>query len=456
MMKILLISPCRESEIKTPKGVMVPQLSLQLLAAITPSEHEVIIREEEIENINLDEECDVVGITCMTANAPRAYYYAEEFKKRGRTIVMGGVHPSILPDEALKFSDSVVIGEAEDIWGKVLKDFGNGKLQKKYFKPSPSLDRYIPVNHNSAEKRRLFNIIPVMTTRGCPYNCDFCCVSGIFGSKIRHVPVENVIRELVESAGKKFLFLDDNIIGDPRYAKELFRAMKPLNIRWVGQASISFASDTDLIKLAAESGCNGLFMGFESVSVSQLKTMRKSVKELKMVEEAINKIHSFGISILASLIFGFDGDTKQIFSETLEFLNKNRIGLANFNVLTPYPGTKLYRRFKEERRLLTSDWRCYDNNTVVFKPKNMTPLELQAGRIWTTKQYTRIGAIMTRLLFHLNHPLMHVSINLGSRQSCKNEIKRFPKLISGILRPENKTAHEAEKYSLRSFKFSSY
>jgi radical SAM superfamily enzyme YgiQ (UPF0313 family) len=189
---------------------MVPQLALQLLAGITPPEHEVTIREEEIEAINLDEECDIVGLTCMTANAPRAYYYAREFKKRGRTVIMGGVHPSILPDEALQFCDSVVIGEAEDVWVQVLKDFSNGRLQKKYSKPFPSLDTYIPIEHNSAEKKKLFNVIPVMTTRGCPYSCDFCCVSWIFGNKIRHVPIENVVREMVDSGGKNFSYLIKN------------------------------------------------------------------------------------------------------------------------------------------------------------------------------------------------------------------------------------------------------
>jgi hypothetical protein len=206
------------------------------------------------------------------------------------------------------------------------------------------------------------------------------------------------------------------------------------------------------LELTAESGCSGLYIGFESVSDYQLGKMRKSFKDLKKVEEAIAKIHSFGIPMLASMIFGFDDDTKHVFSETLEFLYKNRIGLANFNVLTPYPGTKIYHQFKEEQRFLTNDWRCYDNNTVVFRPKNMTPLELQAGRLWATQQFTKISAIMKRLLFHPyhHHPLMHLGINFGSRQSCKYEIKRFPKLISTILQPEGQGVYKAH---IKSFKF---
>jgi radical SAM superfamily enzyme YgiQ (UPF0313 family) len=372
----------------------------------------------------------------MTSNAPRAYILAEEFKKRGKAVVMGGVHPTILPDEALRYADSVVIGEAEGVWEQLLKDFKYGRLKKKYHKPYPSLDKYVHIRHRKGKKKRLFNVVPVMTTRGCPYNCDFCCVHDIFGKKVRHIPIKNVVQDITDSEGKTFLFLDDNIIGDPKYAKELFRAIKPLNIKWGGQASISFVRETELMKLAVESGCIGLFFGLESVSKSQLLTMRKSIKDIEKVEEAIKKVKSFGIHFHASMIFGFDDDTKDIFPETLDFLDKNKIGSASMNILTPYPGTRTYQKYKNEGRIITDNWRYYDHNTVVFKPKNMSPLELQAGRLWAVEEFTKISSTMRRLPFNTSHSILHLAVNLGSRKSIYNEIRYFPRIAAELYKSE--------------------
>ena len=431
-MKVLLISPSIAPDVKTPKGLMIPQLALHILEGLTPPEYEVKTIEEETEGINLDEDANLVGISCMTANAPRAYHLAQEFKKRGKKVVLGGVHPTLLPDEALRYADSVVIGEAEGVWEQVLEDFKNGALQKTYHYPKPSLDRYIPLKFRKLTKKRLFNVIPVMTTRGCPYSCEFCCVSDIFGKEIRHVPISNVVRDIKDSRGKIFIFLDDNIIGKPHYAKELFKAITAYKIKWVGQASISFVHDTELMKLAAESGCAALFFGLESVAEAQLKTMRKSIKEIKGIEDAIKRVKDFGIHFHASMVFGFDGDTKETFPETLKFLQRNKIGTASFNVLTPYPGTRIYEQLKREGRLLTTDWKYYDHSTVVFKPKNMTPYELQAGEIWIKREFTKISSILRRLSGNLSHPLLHLALNFGSRKNVKTDIEKLPKLVSDI------------------------
>lgn len=200
----------------------MPQLALYILEGLTPPEYEVKIVEEEAERIDLEVDCNLVGISCMTANAPRAYQLSREFRKRGKTVVLGGVHPTILPEEALQHADSVVIGEAEGVWEKLLEDFRHSNLQQTYHDPLPDLKKYIPKDFTHIIKKRLFNLIPVLTTRGCPYNCNFCCVTNLFGKKIRHIPIENVVRDIQESGAKEFLFLDDNIIGHPSYAKELF------------------------------------------------------------------------------------------------------------------------------------------------------------------------------------------------------------------------------------------
>ncbi|MFW6181493.1 MAG: B12-binding domain-containing radical SAM protein [Spirochaetota bacterium] len=436
-MKILLISPCKDPRLRKPKYLMIPQLALHLIAALTPPEHEVRILEEEIEDIDLEESCDLVGISCMTSNAARAYDLAREFRSRGRKVVLGGVHPTLLPAEALEHCDAVVVGEVEGVWERLVGDARSGRLQKVYHHPQPSLERYVGMKNRRNTKKRLFDVVPVMTTRGCPYSCEFCCVHDIFGRRIRHVPVENVVRDIEDSGGKIFIFLDDNIIGEPAYAKQLFRAISPLGIRWVGQASLSFVKDTELIRLARDSGCRGLFFGLESVSRTQLARMRKSIKELAGIEEAIRKIKEYGIYFHASLIFGFDSDTTDSFPETLDFLDKNRISSASINVLTPYPGTQVFRSFKEQGRLLTEDWRYYDHSTVVFRPRNMSPFELQAGRLWVLKEFTKMTSLLRRLPANLDHPLMHLAMNLGFQHGCRKEIADLPGLASRLFPVED-------------------
>ncbi len=414
-MKILLISPTIAPNRRTNKELMMPQLALYILEGLTPPEHEVTIIEEETEDIDLDQECDLVGISCMTANAPRAYELCSEFKKRGKTVVLGGVHPTILPDEALQHADCVVKGEAEGIWPIVLEDFENNELKQTYKDPDPDLSKYVPKDFSSLTKKRLLNLIPITTTRGCPYNCDFCCVTDLFGKKIRHIPVENIVRDIKESKAKNFMFLDDNIIGDPEYAKEMFKAIKPLNINWGGQASISLlVKDTELMQLAADSGCKVLFLGIESIGEEQSKSFKKSIKEIKELEDSLKKIKEMGILIHASIVFGLDSDKKGIFDETVKFLIKNKVSTVSFNVLTPYPGTKVYEDLKNENRLTTRDWRYYDHNTVVFEPKNMSRYELQMGKTGARKKFYSISSVLKRLPGNMSNPFIYLAMNYGN------------------------------------------
>jgi len=398
-MKILFVSPSVNPNEKTNKQMLMPQLALFILQGLTPKEHQVVTVDEEAEDIDLEQDCDLVGISFMTSNASRAYWLAQEFKKRGKTVVLGGVHPTLLPDEALPHGDSVVIGEAEGVWAELLEDYQNGCLKKRYHNPRPDLSKYVPKDFSKITKRHLFGLVPIMTSRGCPYHCDFCCVTDLFGKEIRHIPVENVVRDIKESGRKIFMFLDDNIIGHPSYAKELFAALKPLKISWVGQSSISLlVKDDELLKLAVESGCKGLFVGLESVKEAQMSSLRKSFSSLQGLEHGLKKMRQAGIFALASMIFGFDEDTEEVFDDTVRFLIKNKVHTVAFNVLTPYPGTKTFQKMKEEGRLLTDDWKYYDHSTVVFQPKNMSPYELMAGKIRARKKFYRPWSILRRLL----------------------------------------------------------
>jgi radical SAM superfamily enzyme YgiQ (UPF0313 family) len=427
--KILLISPTVDAEKRTNKGLMMPQLALYILEGLTPEEHDVHIIEEETSPVDLDQACDLVGISCMTANAPRAYELCMEFKKRGKTVLLGGVHPTILPEEALEHADCVVVGEAEGVWDTLLRDFQNNELKEKYHDPKPDLGKYVRKDFKKILKNRLFKMIPVMTTRGCPYNCEFCCVTNLFGRKIRHMPIENVISDIKDSGAKNIMFLDDNIIGHPKYAKALFKAIKPLKVNWVGQASVSLlVADDELMQLAADSGCKAMFFGIESVSVDQLQTLRKALKEIEHLESAIKKIKKMGILIHASMVFGFDNDTKEIFSETVEFLIRNKVSTVSFNVLTPYPGTKIYDELKSEDRLTTTDWKYYDHNTVVFKPKNMTPYELQMGKINARKKFYSLPSVLKRLSGNLYNPKLYVPMNYGHMKQVRVEARRMEKL----------------------------
>jgi radical SAM superfamily enzyme YgiQ (UPF0313 family) len=431
-MKILLISPAREKHAYTNKGIMIPQLALFILQGLTPKKHQVRIVEEEFIPVDFEEDCDIVGISFMTSNAYRAYNISKEFKKRGKTIIMGGIHPTILPNEALKYADAVVIGEAEGVWEKVLEDIENNCLKKKYHVADPDLTRYIPKNFSALKSKKLFNLVPIMTTRGCPYNCEFCCVSKIFGKKVKHIPVENVVRDIVESKAKRFIFLDDNIIGNQSYAKKLFTALKPLKIGWLAQASISFAKNTELMQLAKDSGCKGLFIGLETVDERQLQSMKKLDGSIENVEKALRKIRKMGIVIQASVIFGFDNDSHHIFNDTLKFLIKNHICSASFNILTPYPGTKIYDEFKKKGRIINNRWEYYDHHTVVFRPAKMTPLELQLGKINAKEKFYSFLSIIRRFRGNLSNPFIYIMANVGYMKLAKSEKKRIAYIESTL------------------------
>lgn len=432
-MKLLLVSPCQDEHLRSPRALRIPQIALNIIAALTPSHYEIKIVEEELEEIDLDEECDIVGISTMTSNAPRAYGIAEQFRDRGRTVVIGGVHPTVRPEEASRYADAVVIGEAEDTWGDVIDDFEQGDLKRFYRSQRPDVREYpLPRRDLTPRSSGIFNVMPVVTTRGCPYDCDFCCVSTLFGRKLRSLPVQKVVADIKASKGKIFLFLDDNVIGNPNYAKELFKAIEPLRIRWVGQASVSFVDDTELMRLAARSGCRALFFGLETVSTSVLQRMRKSIKELSAIHDAIEKVRDFGIHFHASMVFGFDDEEKSIFADSLDFLMENKIPTVSFNVLTPYPGTRVYDRLKAEGRLLTEDWQHYDHNTVVFEPKNMTPQELMEGHLWARREFYKLSSVAKRFTRALSHPLLFAAMNFAYRTGVRHDIRNLPTEIARL------------------------
>jgi radical SAM superfamily enzyme YgiQ (UPF0313 family) len=393
----------------------MPQLTLGVISALTPPEVEVDVVEEELEEINFDVSYDLVGISCMTTSAPRAYQLSSVFRKKGAKVVLGGIHPTVMPDEAIAHCDCVVMGEAEGCWGELLEDFKGNRLKRFYRSFDSDLAKFpiAKLNHNHTP----FHVVPVFCTRGCPYNCEFCSVTDLYGKRIRHRKVQDIVSEIASRESRKIFFLDDNIMGDAKFAKELFTSLLDLKIHWwVGQASISAAKDTALLKLAQKSGCVGLFIGVESVSSGNLKRLRKAPDNAEEFRQAINIIRDSGILFHASLVFGFDDDDKTIFERTLEFLDKSRITSATFNILTPYPGTAIFRRFEKEGRLLSRNWQDYNHRTVVFRPKNMSPEELAEGFLWLARNFYSRASVFTRFFENLTHPLLYFLTSWGLRK----------------------------------------
>ncbi len=417
-MKILLLSPSQHATLRTPSALQIPELALQVLAALTDERHEVRIVMEEFEDIDLSLAPDLVGLSLMTANAPRGYLIADHFRSKGAKVAIGGIHASVLPDEALEHADAVVVGEGEPVWPDVVADAEAGRLRPLYQADGPADLSKIPhPRRDLGAVKRFMNVNPLMTTRGCPYDCEFCSVSRVYGRQIRTFPLDWVVEDVKLSGRRYHLILDDNVIGRPAYALELFKALRPLKIRWVGQCSLSLANRADLLRAAYDSGCRALFVGMETVSEESMRRLKKSFRDLQDVEEAIQRIQAIGVRFHASVVFGFDTDELGIFDDTLEFLMKCRVHSATFNILTPYPGTAVYENLKREGRLFTEDWAYYDHSTVVFQPARMTPRELAEGQHRVRLRFYRLRSILKRLPHHMRHPVFFLGINLAMRFS---------------------------------------
>lgn len=350
-------------------------LSLEMLAAVTPPEHEVVIRKSSYEKVDYNDFFDIVGIRTTTTDALFAYKVADEYRRRGVTVVIGGWHASAMPMEAKQHADSVVVGEGEISWPILLKDFQHGKLKSFYYQRKPVEPECIP---NTALYSSKDFAPAIQASRGCPYQCEFCSETIVNFKKIfRPRPIENVIREIKSLPGNTFIFHDASLTINPEYTKNLFRAMIGLNKHFFCNGNMDvLGRDDELLELAKEAGCVGWLIGFESLSPESLKSAGKKTNEVGSYTKTIEKIHEHGMMVSASFVFGFDGDTLDIFDKTREFVDTSGIDMPDAMILTPFPGTPLFYRLEKENRLLTRDWSKYDHRHVVFKPKNMTPEDL--------------------------------------------------------------------------------
>lgn len=399
-MKLLLIAPSR-TESFTVGGKnrsMSPPINLAIVAALTPPDWEVEIVDRNVQMLDLETKADLVGITVTTRTSVEAYEIAEAFRRRGVAVVLGGIHPSTLPEEALEHADAVVIGEAEGTWPQVIRDFQCGTLKQKYRAARLADPASIPVPRRDLFKPDgYFTLDTVSTTRGCPYACSFCTVSTFFGQTFRQRPLDTVLQEIDGLGARTVFFVDDNIVGNPRYARELFRALIPRKIKWAGQSSLSIARDSELVRLAAASGCMGLFIGFESIDDESLRSVGKKANIAGDYEGAVHRIHQSGIAVFGAFIFGFDQDDEDVFERTVRFARRSKLEGAQFNVLTPYPGTAIFASLEREGRILTRDWSRYDMTEVVFEPKRMSAETLRRGHDWAWREFYSVPSIIERM-----------------------------------------------------------
>lgn len=411
-----------------------------MLAALTPPDIEVKITDENVEPIDFEEDVDLVGVTGMLMHAPRAYEIAQRFRQRGIPVVMGGPHASSLPHEAKEHVDAVVIGEAENVWKGLLEDFKRGCLKPFYQAEAFCSMQGLPFPRlDLLRKEAYMTINCVQTTRGCPHQCDFCHVTHFFGKTYRCRPVEEVIEEVKRLEGNFLVFIDDNIAGNRRYAKELFTQLKPFKKKWASQASMTLTRDPELLKLAAESGCVSLFIGVESLSSENLRDVNKSFNQIHQLEEAMKAVHDHDIMVVAGLIFGLDYDDEGVFERTLRFCEKNRIELPSFFLLTPLPGTPLFQRMESEGRLLHRDWSQYNGATVVFKPKLMTEETLQQGFNWACKEAYSWGSIFKRVFHPQQRFFTRTLSNVAYRRIAQRTPEGYLPSLSRILQKMNDT-----------------
>ena len=395
------------------------RLNLPTIAALTPKEWDVEILDARVKPVDYNANIDIVGITGFTSEVPGAYEIADNFRKKGVTVVMGGVHVSAMPDEALQHANAVVIGEAELVWHKLLDDFKKGELKPRY-----KADRLCDMKNMAIPRRELLDrkmysgYYTLQATRGCPFNCDYCAVTAFFGNEFRIRQVDEVIEEIKGFNSKEFFFMDDNIVGRPKYAKELFRRLIPLNVIWGSQASITMAKNLELLQLYAKSGGKYAFIGFESLSQKNLEKMNKGWNTAEGYREAIKKIHDAGINIVGSFVFGLDEDDPSVFRDTFDFIMETRLDAAQFHILTPLPGTVTYRTLEKEWRIIDRDWGKYHTGEVVFQPKGMTAEQLQSGYYWIFRKTYTIPNILKRSLRSPRGIIYRIAANLSYRKKA--------------------------------------
>jgi radical SAM superfamily enzyme YgiQ (UPF0313 family) len=425
--KIALISPkgplYRHRGGIFKKSLRYQPLTLTTLAALIPQDLDVepVLFDEGITDVPLELGADLVGLTVITGTAPRAYELADHFRRRGITVVLGGPHVTLIPEDAAPHADAIVTGYAEDTWPKLLRDFAAGELESRYDQ-APGLDladRPFPRRDLLPSRHYLTNNV-FEATRGCVHSCDFCVVPTAWGRKPYQKPVADVVADIRQHGARKAIFIDLNLVADRGHARDLFTALIPLRIQWYGLATTLLAQDPELLELCACSGCKGLLMGLESISPANLRQSRKGFNSPEKFVQVVEALHRHGIALQGCFVFGLDDDEPDVFLKTAEFAVEAGIDLPRFAIVTPFPNTGLYKRLESEGRLLTKNWELYDGQHVVFQPAKLTVDQLQAGTEAAWKHAYSIRSIARRIRRSPAPWPVKLATNLGYRFYAHN------------------------------------
>jgi radical SAM superfamily enzyme YgiQ (UPF0313 family) len=429
MKRLLLVSPlASRSLLGADFYFRMPTLGLLKVAAATPPGWSLKVVDEKVEPLDLSTPADVVGITGMTPAIGRAYAIADAFRARGVAVVMGGIHVSMMPEEALAHCDAVVVGEAEGLWPRVLSDIERGTPERIYRHSAfPSLAGIRSPDWTLYDGKGYLPFHCVETSRGCPHGCDFCSVTNYFGGRYRTRPpaeVEGEVRDLKPFEGRFILknvvfFVDDNIIGNRNHARETLTRLIPYNLKWVGQASTAIAKEDELLDLCRKSGCMGLLIGFETLSREKLAGVRKGFNDPGGYGDVIRKVHDYGIGVSGAFVFGLDGDDEGVFDRTYDFVQKAKLESPYFSILTPYPGTRLFATLDAAGRIIDRDWANYNTNSVVYRPIGMTPDQLFDGYYRLQNAVHTVPAIVQRFWGSTSRKNFWIPMNYGFRRSIR-------------------------------------
>jgi radical SAM superfamily enzyme YgiQ (UPF0313 family) len=425
---IHLINPKTESLTTRPiymnRALYSPLAGLLTVAASIPrDQYEVVLTDENIETIDFDLKADLVGISAMTSYVNRGYEIADQFRAKGVPVVMGGVHPSFMPQEALKHCDAVVIGEVELVIDRLLDDLKRGSMRGPYKSDTLHPMAGLPMpRYDLLKKNRYVNRTFVQTSRGCHQGCTFCAEPLMNGLKFRYRPVKEVIHEMENCGARTISINDADFFGTPERPKEVMRALKGRGIQWQAGVTSKLAQDDRMLELAAESGCTMLSIGFESISRATLKHVHKHVNRPETFADLVEKVHSYGIMVFGLFMFGFDGDDRSVFDETASFnINANYDACA-YSVLTPYPGTLTWYEMKKANRIVSFDWTMYDQGHVVYRPEQMSGDELRVGQRAAYSNFYSRSSIASRFpLRGKRHRAQWLIYNLFMRKASHTE-----------------------------------
>ncbi|WP_426669591.1 B12-binding domain-containing radical SAM protein [Mucilaginibacter sp. McL0603] len=408
-MKVKMILPAL-TEAENPfwrpiKYSLFPPLGLATLAAYLAPDDEIDLQDQHVEKLNLDDRPDLVVIQVYITNAYRAYQMADHYRKMGSYVILGGLHVTSLPLEAAPHADTIFLGPGEDTFPKFLEDFKNKKPQKVYRSAIRTLEKVPPIRRDLI-KRHLY-LVPnsIVVTRGCPHHCSFCYKDAFFegGRTFYTQEVDDALAEIDRLPGRHLYFLDDHLLGNALFGEALFEGMKGMNRLFQGAATVDSILRGNLIEKAAEAGLRSLFVGFETFSPQNLKQSNKKQNLEKDYTKAVNRLHSLGIMINGSFVFGLDEDDKDVFKRTVDWGVKNAITTSTYHILTPYPGTELFRSMEKQDRILTRNWDMYNTRNVVFETKKLTADELTNGYEWAYKQFYKWNNIFEASLKHELH-----------------------------------------------------